>query len=296
VFGIPDGIVSDRGSLFTSHFWRELSFQLAVKRRLSTAFHPQTDGQTERQNQRLEHYLRVFCAYDQADWAKRLIIAQWAYNNCWHSTIKMPPAQALFGYLPKGPADAPPAYTARVPKAEQWANTLRQQHASLEQLLQQAQASYAKFYNRKHTPMSFVEDDWVLLSAKNVRQRRPSNKLADKYLGPFQITEVIGDSKMAYRLRLPTTYRIHDVFPVSLLEPFNRRKGEAPEQLAQPEVEADMHYEVEAILAHKGPKKHREFLVRWKGYSSAEDSWEPRAYIDDGPLISRYEEALRSTK
>lgn len=80
-FGLPDGIVTDRGSIFTSNFWTDLCFHFATKRRLSTAFHPQTDGQTERQNQSVEHYLRAFCDLSQADWAPRLSLAQLTYNN-----------------------------------------------------------------------------------------------------------------------------------------------------------------------------------------------------------------------
>ena len=79
--GLPDSIVSDRGSVFTSKFWSSLCYFLSIKRRLSTAFHPQTDGQTERQNSTMEAYLRAFVNYEQDNWAKLLLMAEFAYNN-----------------------------------------------------------------------------------------------------------------------------------------------------------------------------------------------------------------------
>ena len=91
--------------------------------------------------------------------------------------------------------------------------------------------------------------------------------------------------------------RIHNVFPISALEEYKGRVNPADEQLArQAEVDPEYRYEVERILAHRGPAKRREYLIRWKGYGNDEDSWEPRGYIDDGPLIHEYEaQVLRKT-
>jgi len=293
-YGIPQGIVSDRGSIFTSNFWKELCHQLAVKRRLSTAFHPQTDGQTERQNQRLEHYLRTFCTFNQSDWAQRLSLAQFTYNNSWHSTICKEPAHLLMGYLPRAPTDPPKNHLARTPAAKDRADDMREARKTAARLLLSAHESFKKFYDRKRVDKQYLEGQWVWLSARNIRQRRPSSKLSDKYLGPFRITEVVGNHKLVYKLDLPSTLRIHNVFPISALEPYNSRENPAQEQLKrQADVEADQHYEVDRILGHRGPAKHREFLIRWKGYSSDEDSWEPRDYIDDGPLIHQYEARLK---
>ena len=84
--GLPDSIVTDRGSLFTSKFWSSLCYFLGIKRRLSTAFHPQTDGQTERQNSTIEAYLRAFVNFEQNDWARLLLMAKFAYNNAKNSS------------------------------------------------------------------------------------------------------------------------------------------------------------------------------------------------------------------
>ena len=102
-FGLPEGIVSDRGSIFTSKFWQTMCQLLGTTRKMSTAYHPQTDGQTERMNQQLEHYLRTYCCYEQTDWAEKLGIAEWTYNTSEHKSHGKSPAYLLLGYDPKGP-------------------------------------------------------------------------------------------------------------------------------------------------------------------------------------------------
>lgn len=99
--GLPDSIITDRGSLFTSKFWSSLCYYLNVKRRLSTAFHPQTDGQTERQNSTMEAYLRAYCRFEQVDWVRWLPIAEFAYNNARQASTMMSPFEALLGYHPR---------------------------------------------------------------------------------------------------------------------------------------------------------------------------------------------------
>jgi transposase InsO family protein len=100
-FGTPQSIVSDRGSIFTSIFWSSLCYYIKTKRRLSTAYHPQTDEQTERQNQVLEHFLRSYVDYHQDDWVELLPITEFAYNNLVHTSTGVMPFYALYGYHPE---------------------------------------------------------------------------------------------------------------------------------------------------------------------------------------------------
>ena len=168
-FGAPNGIVSDRGSIFTSDFWSELAYQTRIKLRLSTAFHPQTDGQTERMNQVLEHYLRCLTHEYQHNWPQLLPTAEFAINNAVNSSTNVSPFRALMGYDPelrqRVEADSivrgVPAVTDRLEK-------LREVREKLEDHARRASESQAKYYNRKHKPQHYKRGDLVMLSTKKV--------------------------------------------------------------------------------------------------------------------------------
>jgi transposase InsO family protein len=295
-FGIPDGIVSDRGSLFTSKFWASFCWHLATSRRLSTAFHPQTDGQTERQNQSVEHYLRTYCGHEQDDWAPNLCLAEFVYNTSWHSAINTSPARALFGFDPRGPYDIPPSgpQPVKAPAADQRASHLRASRDAIRTMLQHSQSLYQKWYNKGRKQKQFAVKDWVLLSTKHLRPRRPSRKLTDKFIGPYQIEEVVGDHGLAYKLRLPSSIRLHSTFPITSLESYRPRGSEAPASPTDIPFLDETSYEVEAILDHKGPRRKRFYLIKWKDYDDSENSWEPRRNLDDGPLLQDYEKSLQA--
>lgn len=289
-FGAPMGIVSDRGPIFTSHFWSALCHHLKIKRRLSTAFHPQTDGQTERQNQILEQYLRCFCTYHQDDWYELLHRAQFCYNNSVQSTIKMTPSFALMGFYPKrllNLADAVPG--GEVPSARERVEIIQRQREDLVNRWKKAVEYQAKSYNKKHTPLTLNPDDWVMLSTKNLKQTRPSKKLADRYVGPFKILETVG--KQAYRLALPEKWRIHPVFHVSLLEPHHRRAGEDPASHAEPVIlESGEEWEVEEILNKRKRWRSDWYLVKWKGFPIAESTWVRLEDLENAQdIVNKYE-------
>ena len=117
--GMPLSIVSDRGSKFVARFWRSVTDKMAIKLNLSTAFYPQTDGQTERVNQSVEQYLRVFTSYNQDDWSTILGQASFAYNNTYHTATKLTPFFANFGYHPRWVDEVMPTSDTNVPIAHQ---------------------------------------------------------------------------------------------------------------------------------------------------------------------------------
>ena len=299
-FGLPEGIVSDRGSVFTSKFWSTLCFHLKIKRRLSTAFHPQTDGQTERQNQTLEHYLRCYCNYRQDDWVARLAMAEFTYNNSVHATTGQTPFFLLYGFHPSmrlHPENPTTGDGTDVPEAKLRAERLRTQREDLKARWDRAVASYEKFHNRRHIPITFKIGDMVMLSAKNIRQTRPTKKFSDRQLGPFKVIAIVGDHKQAYKLELPATWRIHPVFHVSLLEPYHGRPGsDAVPEPVEIDADGDEHWEVEAVLADRSSKNRgTEYLVRWKDFSPAHDSWEPRSMFDDPKILEQYHKEREAT-
>ncbi|GAB7336849.1 hypothetical protein MBLNU13_g00019t1 [Cladosporium sp. NU13] len=274
-FGLPLGIVSDRGALFTSKFWTEICYQCQIRRRLSTAYHPQTDGQTERQNQTLEAYLRMFAGESQADWATLLKWAEFAYNNAPHSATGLSPFQMVYGKsLRWSDATGDVRHEGEAATATERLDRMRIARAQAESKLRVAQAHMKARYDQKHVPTVFCKGDRVLLSVKNLKLRQPSRKLSAKFVGPFEIVEKVG--QQAYRLRLPPKYRIHDVFHISLLKAHYDRAGELPANAAAPDIDSDGEeaWEVEKILDERLRNGQREFLLRWKGYSEEWDSWQ----------------------
>ena len=264
VFGPPEGIVSDRGSLFTSKFWSNLCYLTQIRLRLSTAFHPQTDGQTERMNQTLEHYLRCFTGEEQITWPKLLATAQYACNNAINATISLSPFEALMGYSPdfrqrlEGETShgEVPAASARIEKL----NELR---LRLQDYWRKAVESIVKYHNKGHKPIQFNRGNLVGLSTKNLRLKG-NRKLLPRFIGPFRVLQSVG--KQAYRLSLPQQYdRIHNVFHVSLLEPWRKPTREDGESLPMPELEDDDEYEVEEVRDEKQIGNEPHFLVKWKG-------------------------------
>jgi hypothetical protein len=289
-FGTPAGIVSDRGPVFTSKFWSALCYHLKIRRKLSTAFHPQTDGQTERQNQVLEHYLRCYSNYLQDDWAPKLPHAEFAYNTAKHSSTGMSPFRALYGYEPQlesNAADDVPG--GEVPTGAQRAEEVIQLRKRLTENLHKALDSQAKGYNKRHTPMKFAKETWVLLSTKNLKLARPNRKLSERFIGPFQIVDVIGTQ--AYKLELPPQVRVHPVFHVSLLEPYQAREGEDPSAHGPPEVMPDgtLEYELEAIVNDKTERGTQRFRCRWKSWGPEHDTWQTAEDLENSQeLLQEY--------
>jgi transposase InsO family protein len=280
-FGLPDGIVSDRGSLFTSQFWSDICFIAKMKRRLSTAFHPQTDGQTERQNQTLEQYLRAYVNTRQDDWVSLLPLAEFAYNNSCHPSLKVSPFFACYGFHPRLTCEPPES--AQVPNAGERIGDLIEMRKKLEENWNQATQYQQTYYNNHHRPQTFKAGDKVLLSTKNLRLRSPSRKLTARFIGPFMVEEPVGSQ--AYRLTLPQDLPIHPVFHTSLLRPYNHRSGEpealpGPIQLDDGDELAD-RYEVEALVGKRKKNRQIQYLVKWKGWPSQYNEWVEAKDIDE---------------
>ena len=175
--GLPNSIVSDRGSLFTSKFWKQIMEAMGTTRNLSTAFHPETDGQTERTNATLEQYLRAFCNYQQDNWKTLLPIAEFCYNNTKSETLGMTPFYANYGYHPRFQPDLSTAKTP-TPDVLDYVTSLNNLQNQLRTEIQWAQAEQAEQANRKRKPDPILrKGDKVWLKRKFIKTTRPSNKL-----------------------------------------------------------------------------------------------------------------------
>ena len=165
----------------------------------------------------LKHYLRVYCCKQQDDWAELLLVAEFAYMQSQHKTLGYSPFYAMYGYNPTlelTTEDGAP--TKKVPGAKERVKKIHELHKSLAKGWQSLADSQAKTYNKIHQPQTFQERDLVMLSAKNLKMKKPNHKLSDKAIGPFRIRACI--DKQAYCLAMPPIYRIHPVFHVFLLE------------------------------------------------------------------------------
>ena len=273
---MPLGVVSDRDTVFTSKLWTEVMRLLDVSQDMSTAYHPQTDGQTERVNQVLEQYLRTFCAWDQKDWLELLPYAEFCYNNTVHSTTKVTPFYTNFGYHP---IDNYPAEVveSNVPGAEEYIENLAKLRKDMRETLILAGERMAKYYNRNVSAKepTFKVGDNVMVNAKNIKTKRKSKKLDHKMSGPFKVKRLIGS--YAYELALPYgAGKVHPVYHVSLSEPYHRneipgRRSPSP----QPVVDlGDDIWEVGKILASRVHRRRVQYLVKWKGSSPDKDTWE----------------------
>src|SRR5436189_5253164 len=224
-FGPPHGIVSDRGSLFTSAFWSALCYHSRVKRRLSTAFHPQTDGQTERMNQILEHYLRCYVGDNQAAWPALLRQAQYACNRARNATTGISPSEALLGFQPDFRIDLEaelPQEGEMVPAAKDRVEKLHVLRRQLQDHWANAIKAQRRNYDKRHMPKLFKRGDLVGLSTKNLRFTAAARTLAPRFIGPFRVLAKI--ALQAYRLTLPAKYaRLRNLLPVQLMHPWHPR-------------------------------------------------------------------------
>ena len=278
-FGLPQKIISDRDPRFTSHFARGLTQTLGIQQNVSTAFHPQTDGLTERKNQWVEGYLRHLTAAQQDDWADWLAIATAVHNHHPNATTKVPPIEALMGYQPRLDHQGPPSMNDRAEERTRRAYEAREM----------ARAAINRWAGR--TPDSqFKTGDRVWLEAKNLALPYASIKLAPRRVGPFPIIKQI--SPVAYQLALPPSWTIHDVFHASLLSPF-RHTAQRGQDFPRPPpemVEGEAEFEVEAIKNHRlyGRRRQLQYLIGWKGYPSADDTWENADQVFAPALIAQY--------
>ncbi|KAK4701806.1 putative transposase, partial [Phenoliferia sp. Uapishka_3] len=277
--GLPDDIVSDRGSVFTSEFWQALQDLCRIKSNLSTAFHPQSDGQTERVNQTIEQIIRFYTNYLQDDWDDLLPIAQFAYNDAAHSSTHTSPFVATYGYSPRLDVSVP-AEAKRFSNraAETLVSRMKRIHELVKVEIGRANVRAAKYYDaRKSEAQIYNIGDPVFLSARNITTKRPSKKLDSKNLGPFKILRPIGndDVPVAYELDLPTEMKVHPVFHVSLLHahPQNEIPGRENDPPPLTEVDGEMQSEIASILDSRTWNKRLQYRVRWIGFNSSHDEW-----------------------
>ena len=290
--GLPDDIFSDRGPQFASRFWRQLCLRLKITPKLSTAFHPQTDGQTERFNAMMEQYLRAYVTYQQDHWPVLLPMAKFAGNFASSDTTNVSPFFGNYGFNPRMDfdLDTPPGPRPTETHAHDVAQHFAELHDFLRSEILHAQHVYQEGADDRRTPApKFEVGERVWLKAQNIRTERPSRKLDHRRLGPFKITRVI--SPHACELELPRSMRIHPVFSVSLLDP--AAADPIPGQCIPPPppviVDEQEEYEVEEILDSRLRRGKLEYLVKWLGFDNTDEreTWQPAKDLDHAQSLTR---------
>ncbi|QRW18621.1 Retrotransposable element Tf2 protein [Rhizoctonia solani] len=283
-YGMPKKTILDQGRVFNNKFLGALYQRLGIDLHFSSAYHPQSDGQTEQVNSTVEHFLQAYSGINQKDWVRWLPMAEFAYNNATHSSTGKSPFKALYGWelsltLSNVPTD--------VPEADDMATQMEKQWQEIEAALQQSKSQMTA--GETGEPISFKVGEEAWLDAKNTL----SPKLTEQRLGPFKVTEKI--SNCAYRLKLLPSMRIHNVFYVGLLSKVKRDDKRAFENRPPPiSINGEEEYKVEGIMDMEERNREWFFRVKWKGYGSEENTWEPRENLKNAEkMLKNFEKEMK---
>jgi hypothetical protein len=274
--GMPRSIVSDRDPIFLSHFWQELFRLSGTKLRMSTAYHPQSDGQTEIVNKILQQYLRCFVHNKPKQWGSYLHWAEWSYNTATHTTTGLTPFQVVYGRTPP----ALPIYIPGSTQLQAVEATLMDRETVLQELkekLLKAQTIMKAIADQKRIPHKFAVGDLVFVKLRPYRQvsvaGKRIHKLSKRYYGPFKLIKAIGE--VAFQLELPPSSRIHPVFHVSQLKPCF---GETDKVLDLPAEAVDNQPVIKPLVVMDWKKneetKEWQVLIQWEGMFPEDSTWE----------------------
>nr|KAJ0218923.1 hypothetical protein LSAT_V11C300143610 [Lactuca sativa] len=219
--GLPSSIVSDRDTRFLSHFWRSLCKMVNTQLNFSSAYHPQTDGQTEVVNRSLGNILRCLVGDHVKTWDQKLCQAEFAHNHANNRSTGYSPFQVVYSVQPRGPLDLMSLPVSRVvpKKVQDFVGGLHDVHRAIHDNLVRANSKYKQDADKKRRQVDFEVGDfvWAVLT-KDRFSVGEYNKLSAKKIGPVEIVEKINSN--AYRLQLPSHIRCSDVFNVKHLLPY----------------------------------------------------------------------------
>ena len=274
--GIPTHVTSDRDKDFVAQFMKSLGELLNIEFHYTSGYHPEADGQTERANQTLEQYIRMYCNYQQDDWDRLLPFAEFAYNNAPNASTGITPFFANKGYHPS--VTIHPEKEVASSYAKDFVVNLQELHTFLKEQITEAQAQFKETADRKRAPVpNYNIGDKAFILAKFIKTTRPTPKFSETYLGPFEI--IAKPSTHAFTFRLPQHLRsIHPVFHVSQIEPhtpnpFPERSESPPPPIR---LEDGDEYELKAILDSKLDRRYRvklRYYVEWEGYEGTDEQY-----------------------
>ena len=285
IFGLPDEMISDRDPRFAAHAFQELLKLLNICSNLTTAYHPQSDRATERVNQEIEAYLARYCTSHPEDWLHSLSTLEFTHNNRRHAKQ----IHTLFELIQDdSPISVPITFShTKYPSIEE---KMKQMINDREEALATHELASTRIANRKQSNFTpFGKNQKVWLDTRNLKMNH-HKKIAPKQEGPFKIEEVLGS--VTYQLKLLTTWKIHNVFHATLLQPYIENEiygNNYPRPL--PKLLEGEVYKVETILKHQRRGRGYQYYVKWKGYPITKATWETKsAFSDDGNMLQLYKD------
>ena len=306
--GVPRSVVSDRDTKFVSLFWKELMRLLGSRLRMSSAYHPQTDGQTEKTNDVVETTLRIFCEYRERTWDEFIPMVEFTINNSVSQATGFTPFYLANGYHPDSLIDL--LYgkcETKLETLEQWTTRLQKEAEAAKAAVEYAQKRMLDTQNSSRRDEVFEPGDRVLLSLGKNKQvmitvpgEAEHRKFRSKFAGPFTVIERV--SALAYRLNLPRHWRVHPVFHLDRLRRWrtSERQQRPAEQTPGPVNEETQEFEVDRILrtrvTHRGGHPRREFLVKWLGYNADDATWEPEGNLNCPRKLREFWDTVHSSE
>lgn len=308
-FGIPRQVITDRDTRWRNSFWQEICQLMGMTRSLTTAYHPQADGQTEVLNQQLEITLRAYIGPSRDDWSNYLDALALSYNSTPHTATTFPPAYLLFGFIPTTESKLinNTTFVPRVSemniatpevmntKASDMIEQFEAERNRAKEALLLGQVHQRNAYNKGRLDREFEEGDLVVLNPHTLEllksEKGRGRKLLMKYDGPFEILRKL--SPVTYQLRLPASYGIHPIINIAHLEQYQQSPqefGDRPtRRLNRKDFEELPEVEVEAIIGERRRKvKSRhitEYKVRFIGFGPEGDEWKSKKGLGNAPQI-----------
>ncbi|KAJ5413808.1 gag/polymerase/env polyprotein [Penicillium cosmopolitanum] len=283
--GIPDTIVSDRGPQFMAVFWQEFSRILGIKHKPSTAYHPQTDGQTENANKQQAQRLRVLVNYQQDNWSEYLPIVDYAAATLPQDSTGQSPfftekgfdAKMSFDWI----TDVPEVITDEAQRARDMMSQIQQVWKTARESIEEAQKDQKRYADTRRRKDDFKVHDLVFVTAKLWKTDRPNRKLSHQAYGPFEIIEKIGN---AWKLQLPDSMKVHPVFAPEKLRHAAHSKpltGQIPDAEPPVVVNDQEEFEVDEIEDSRLYYRRLQYRASWIG--NEDTNWYPAGDFKNAP-------------